>query len=78
MVRHAFPTSPAARLLVTLTELPFSVSPVVSGLLFVLLFGLRGWFGPLLAAHGIGTSSSRFPASCWRPSSSPCRSWRCS
>src|SRR5205085_2090353 len=35
-------------LLVTLIELPFSVSPVVSGLVYVLLFGASGWFGPLL------------------------------
>jgi sulfate transport system permease protein len=37
----------------TLIDLPFSVSPVVSGLVFVLLFGLHGWFGPWLAAHDI-------------------------
>ena len=35
-------------LLVTLIDLPFSVSPVVSGLVWVLLFGAQGWFGPLL------------------------------
>jgi sulfate transport system permease protein len=35
-------------LLVTLIDLPFSVSPVVSGLVYVLLFGALGWFGPLL------------------------------
>lgn len=40
-------------LLVTLIELPFSVSPVVSGLVFVLLFGAQGWFGEWLAARGI-------------------------
>ncbi|MGI6494812.1 MAG: sulfate ABC transporter permease subunit CysW [Kiritimatiellia bacterium] len=39
--------------LLTLIDLPFSVSPVVSGLVFVLLFGAQGWFGPWLAAHGI-------------------------
>jgi sulfate transport system permease protein len=44
---------PGRALLVALIELPFSVSPVVSGLLYVLLFGLQGWFGPALAAHGI-------------------------
>jgi len=38
-------------LLVTLIDLPFSVSPVVSGLIYVLLFGLQGWLGPWLAAH---------------------------
>jgi sulfate transport system permease protein len=36
-------------LLITLIDLPFSVSPVVAGLIFVLLFGARGWFGPLLS-----------------------------
>ncbi|MET0409742.1 MAG: sulfate ABC transporter permease subunit CysW [Polyangiaceae bacterium] len=36
--------------LITLIDLPFSVSPVVAGLIFVLLFGARGWFAPLLEA----------------------------
>ena len=40
-------------LLITLIDLPFSVSPVVSGLVFVLLFGAQGWFGPWLAAHHV-------------------------
>jgi sulfate transport system permease protein len=40
-------------LLVTLIDLPFSVSPVISGLVFVLLFGAQGFFGPWLMAHGI-------------------------
>lgn len=40
-------------LLVTLIDLPFAVSPVISGLIFVLLFGLQGWFGPWLAGRGI-------------------------
>lgn len=40
-------------LLLTLIDLPFSVSPVISGLLFVLLFGLQGWFGPWLSDHDI-------------------------
>lgn len=40
-------------LLVTLIDLPFSVSPVIAGLVFVLLFGLQGWFGPWLADHGL-------------------------
>ena len=39
--------------LVTLIDLPFSVSPVISGLVYVLLFGLQGWLGPWLAAHDI-------------------------
>ena len=40
-------------LLTTLIDLPFSVSPVIAGLLFVLLFGSRGWFGEWLGAHDI-------------------------
>ncbi len=40
-------------LLVTLIDLPFSVSPVISGLIYVLIFGLQGWLGPWLDAHHI-------------------------
>jgi sulfate transport system permease protein len=40
-------------LLITLIDLPFSVSPVVAGLIYVLLFGLQGLLGPWLIAHGI-------------------------
>ncbi len=40
-------------LLITLIDLPFSVSPVVAGLMFVVLFGLQGFFGPWLDAHDI-------------------------
>lgn len=39
--------------LITLIDLPFAVSPVVSGLIYVLLFGAQGWFGPWLQAHDI-------------------------
>jgi sulfate transport system permease protein len=39
--------------LITLIDLPFSISPVVAGLLFTLLFGMRGYFGPWLESHGI-------------------------
>jgi sulfate transport system permease protein len=39
--------------LITLLDLPFAVSPVVSGLIFVLIFGAQGWFGPWLAEHDI-------------------------
>jgi len=39
--------------LVTLIDLPFSVSPVVAGLVYVLLFGAQGWFGPWLVDHGV-------------------------
>lgn len=44
---------PGKSLLITLIDLPFSVSPVVAGLVFVLLFGMQGWFGPWLAEHDI-------------------------
>ena len=40
-------------LLLTLIELPLSVSPVISGLVWVLLFGANGWFGPLLDRAGV-------------------------
>ncbi|WP_129125555.1 sulfate ABC transporter permease subunit CysW [Geomonas oryzae] len=46
-------TFPGKSLLVTLIDLPFSVSPVVSGLVYVLVFGLQGWLGPWLQAHDI-------------------------
>ena len=39
--------------LTTLVDLPFSVSPVVAGLIYVLIFGAQGWLGPWLAAHNI-------------------------
>ena len=62
--------------LITLIDLPFSVSPVISGLIYVLLFGAQGWFGPFLKEHQLhvifavpgivlATGSPR----CWR-------SWR--
>jgi sulfate/thiosulfate transport system permease protein len=40
------------QLLLTLIDLPFAVSPVISGLVFVLLFGRQGWFGPWMIDHG--------------------------
>ncbi len=39
--------------LITLIDLPFSVSPVISGLIFVLIFGLQGWLGPWLSEHDV-------------------------
>ncbi|MES1180039.1 MAG: sulfate ABC transporter permease subunit CysW [Hyphomicrobium sp.] len=39
--------------LITLIDLPFSVSPVIAGLIYVLVFGLQGWFGPWLYEHDI-------------------------
>jgi sulfate/thiosulfate transport system permease protein len=50
VAKHEFRGS---TLLVSLIDLPISVSPVVAGLVFVLLFGAHGWFGPWLAEHGI-------------------------
>ncbi|MFZ1110779.1 MAG: sulfate ABC transporter permease subunit CysW [Rhodomicrobium sp.] len=44
---------PGKTLLITLIDLPFSVSPVVSGLVFVLLFGLQGLLGPWLSEHNV-------------------------
>lgn len=44
---------PGKSLVITLIDLPFSVSPVISGLIFLLLFGLQGWLGPWLAARDL-------------------------
>ena len=41
------------QILLTLVDLPFSVSPVIAGLIYVLLFGAQGWLGPWLQAHDI-------------------------
>jgi len=40
-------------LLISLIDIPFSVSPVISGLIYVLIFGMQGWLGPMLRDHGI-------------------------
>ena len=65
-------------LLITLIDLPFSVSPVISGLIYVLLFGAAGLVGPVAGRARHSRSSSPCPASCWRRSSSPFRSSRAS
>jgi sulfate transport system permease protein len=44
---------PGKSVLITLIDLPFAVSPVIAGLIFVLLFGMRGWLGPWLSEHNI-------------------------
>jgi len=44
---------PGKNLLITLIDLPFAVSPVISGMIYVLLFGTQGWLGPWLEAHDI-------------------------
>ncbi len=49
IARFRFP----GRLLITIIDLPFSVSPVIAGLMFVLMFGSRGWFGEWLSEHDI-------------------------
>src|ERR1700722_7406036 len=50
ITKHDFP---GKSLLVSLIDLPFSVSPVVAGLIYVLIFGLQGWLGPWLRGHDI-------------------------
>jgi sulfate transport system permease protein len=44
---------PGKNVLITLIDLPFAVSPVISGMIFVLLFGAHGWLGPWLLEHDI-------------------------
>lgn len=44
---------PGKNVLITLIDLPFSVSPVIAGLIYVLIFGMQGWFGPWLAEHDV-------------------------
>jgi sulfate transport system permease protein len=50
VAKHDFP---GKAFLITLIDLPFSVSPVVAGLIYVLVFGAQGWFGPWLQDHDI-------------------------
>ncbi|HEX4739044.1 MAG TPA: sulfate ABC transporter permease subunit CysW [Allosphingosinicella sp.] len=50
ITKHHFP---GKTILLTLIDVPFSVSPVVSGLIYVLLFGAHGWFGAWLEEHGV-------------------------
>jgi sulfate transport system permease protein len=44
---------PGKSVLTTLIDLPFAVSPVIAGLIYVLVFGAQGWFGPWLIAHDL-------------------------
>jgi len=44
---------PGKNILITLIDLPFAVSPVISGMVYVLLFGAQGWLGPWLSDHDI-------------------------
>ena len=50
IAKHSFP---GKAFLITLIDLPFSVSPVVAGLIYVLVFGAQGWFGESLIDHDI-------------------------
>jgi sulfate transport system permease protein len=50
LARFSFP---GRGVVLTLIDLPFAISPVISGLVFVLLFGRQGWLGPWLAAHDL-------------------------
>ncbi|BAZ48885.1 sulfate ABC transporter, inner membrane subunit CysW [Nostoc sp. NIES-4103] len=50
IARHKFP---GRALVLSIIDLPFSISPVVAGLMIVLLYGRNGWFGPWLQAHDI-------------------------
>jgi sulfate transport system permease protein len=50
IAKHDFP---GKAFLITLIDLPFSVSPVVAGLIYVLVFGLQGWFGEWLLDHDL-------------------------
>ena len=50
IAKHEFP---GKQILITLIDLPFSVSPVVAGLMYVLIFGANGWFGPWLQANDV-------------------------
>ena len=65
-------------LLITLIDLPFAVSPVISGLIYVLLFGAAGLARALADRRTTSRSSSPCRASCWRRCSSPSRSSRAS
>ena len=44
---------PGKSFLISLIDLPFSVSPVIAGLIYVLMFGMQGWFGPWLQEHDL-------------------------
>jgi sulfate transport system permease protein len=44
---------PGRSVLLTLIDLPFAISPVISGVIFILLFGRQGWLGPWLDGHGV-------------------------
>ncbi|MGA2332464.1 MAG: sulfate ABC transporter permease subunit CysW [Syntrophales bacterium] len=44
---------PGKSLIITLIDLPFTVSPIISGMVYVLIFGLQGWLGPWLYDHDI-------------------------
>ena len=61
--------------LITLIDLPYSVSPVIAGMVFVLLFGRQGWFGPWLERPRHPHRFRAVRESSWRRCSSRSRSW---
>ena len=65
-------------LLITLIDLPFAVSPVIAGLVLVMLFGAQGWFGTWLLEHDVSIIFARARASCSRRCSSRSPTWRAS
>src|SRR5262245_5838615 len=44
---------PGKNILITFLDIPFAVSPIISGLIFILIFGAQGWFGPWLSEHDL-------------------------
>ena len=68
-------TFPGRQLLLTLLDIPFAVSPVVAGLVYLLFYGSNGPLGGWLATRIICKSCSPGRAWCWRPSLLPVRLW---
>lgn len=67
-------TFPGRQLLLTLLDIPFAVSPVVAGLVYLLFYGSNGPLGGWLDAHNLQIMFAR-RAWCWRPSLLPVRLW---
>lgn len=63
IARHQFPGRP---LLISILDLPFAISPIVVGLMMILLYGSRGWFAPVLETLDLQIISL-YPAWCWQP-----------
>lgn len=67
-------TFPGRQLLLTLLDIPFAVSPVVAGLVYLLFYGSNGPLGGWLDAHNLQIMFA-WRAWCWRPSLLPVRLW---